>query len=387
MASTLAALLGAVLLAVLLWSIVLWSSAIPKLLRGGRLLALEPRRPVPWGLVDLLLIFLLVVFLLQGAQFLVIRVFDIPAGTKLPDMAAGDLALMLLAGSLSLLAGSGIALLLVMLRASATWSDIGFRADALLADVRIGAGAFVMLAPPVYLLQMGLTRFWPSEHPVQTLLMKNQDVGMLLTTLLTAVVVAPLSEEIFFRTLLQGWLENASLLLRKVLRRFTSPPWEDPAEDDLDRDFRALMIGDPTGQSLHPVEAAAAKPLDQSLDDREQPSNASAAPEAPTDNANPYASPRADSMEPLGGEEAAPKNASPEAGVRPARWPMFVSAAVFALLHWGHGPDPIPLFFLAVGMGYVYYRTHRLLPCIVLHFLVNSTSMAALWIYLLQGET
>ena len=52
--------------------------------------------------------------------------------------------------------------------------------------------------------------------------------------------------------------------------------------------------------------------------------------------------------------------------------------AVFALAHWSHGLDPIPLFLLAIGLGYLYQRTHRIVPCIVLHFLLNLCSLVAL---------
>jgi hypothetical protein len=62
-----------------------------------------------------------------------------------------------------------------------------------------------------------------------------------------------------------------------------------------------------------------------------------------------------------------------------ATWPLLVSSGLFAMAHYNHGPDPIPLFFLAVGLGYLYQRTHRVLPCIVVHFLVNATTMMRLW--------
>jgi membrane protease YdiL (CAAX protease family) len=47
-------------------------------------------------------------------------------------------------------------------------------------------------------------------------------------------------------------------------------------------------------------------------------------------------------------------------------------------MHAAHGPDPIPLFVLALGLGYLYRQTHRILPCIVVHFLLNLLTMAAL---------
>lgn len=38
-------------------------------------------------------------------------------------------------------------------------------------------------------------------------------------------------------------------------------------------------------------------------------------------------------------------------------------------------PDPIPLFFFALALGYLYFRTHRLLPVILLHLVFNATAL------------
>jgi len=61
-----------------------------------------------------------------------------------------------------------------------------------------------------------------------------------------------------------------------------------------------------------------------------------------------------------------------------ALWPIVASSALFAAMHLGHGFDPIPLFFLALGLGYLYYRTHRIIPCIAMHALFNAFSLAML---------
>jgi len=42
-------------------------------------------------------------------------------------------------------------------------------------------------------------------------------------------------------------------------------------------------------------------------------------------------------------------------------------------------PDPIPLFFLAIGLGVLYARTHRLGPCFVLHAGLNGASLTLAW--------
>lgn len=66
-------------------------------------------------------------------------------------------------------------------------------------------------------------------------------------------------------------------------------------------------------------------------------------------------------------------------GEGPAWWPILLSAALFAMLHIGQGPAPIPLFFLALVLGYLYQRTHRIWPSLTTHFLLNAGSMLILW--------
>ena len=58
---------------------------------------------------------------------------------------------------------------------------------------------------------------------------------------------------------------------------------------------------------------------------------------------------------------------------------ILISAALFGLAHLGYGPEPIPLFFLALVLGYLYNRTHRIVPSVVAHALFNAYSMIALW--------
>ncbi|MHB8899807.1 MAG: CPBP family glutamic-type intramembrane protease [Thermoguttaceae bacterium] len=39
-------------------------------------------------------------------------------------------------------------------------------------------------------------------------------------------------------------------------------------------------------------------------------------------------------------------------------------------------PDPLPLFPLALALGYLYFRTHRIVPSVLLHLAFNGASMA-----------
>ncbi len=67
--------------------------------------------------------------------------------------------------------------------------------------------------------------------------------------------------------------------------------------------------------------------------------------------------------------------ASSEAGTPRAWWPVVMSSAAFALAHQGQGFAPVPLFVLALGLGYAYRQTHRLAPCVVAHAAFNAFSL------------
>ena len=68
-------------------------------------------------------------------------------------------------------------------------------------------------------------------------------------------------------------------------------------------------------------------------------------------------------------------------------WPIFVSSLCFALVHWGQGLAPIPLFILALGLGYLFRQTGSLIACITVHFLLNFYSMFVFTAMILLGET
>ncbi len=52
-------------------------------------------------------------------------------------------------------------------------------------------------------------------------------------------------------------------------------------------------------------------------------------------------------------------------------WPVIMSSTVFALLHAEQGAAWIPLFFMALGLGYLYRQTGRLGPGMIVHFVLN----------------
>ena len=79
------------------------------------------------------------------------------------------------------------------------------------------------------------------------------------------------------------------------------------------------------------------------------------------------------SAQPVSVESFPPKRSL--AGLPYGSLPIALSSVLFALAHVGQGASPISLFFLAIGLGFLYQRTHRIVPCIIAHMLFNAFGM------------
>ena len=318
----------------------------------------SPRRPVPWGLVDLagtLVLYFLGIIAIRvvlGQLDWLPKVEGELDDAQLPLADKAILVWANMAVSVGLLVVAGA---LIALRTGATWRDFGLSARELWSDVKLGAAGFVMLAPPVYALQGLLVYFWkPSKHPLMEMFKESPDATFFAVLFVAAAVVAPIFEELVFRVLLQGFLEK--------MFSFTGPVHE-------------LVLGS-TGNRSSTVMPL----MGGSLPEGKQPAEDIVfLSDQPVGSDNPYAPPAAV------GEFAAPNGLvyeEKQAELRgAAAWlPIAISSLIFALLHWDHGPDWVALSLLAAGMGYLYQRTHRLVPSLVVHALINSLSMFGLWL-------
>ena len=320
--------LGAVVLMLAIASVGTWF-ALADRFKHGPLLQYEPRRPVPWHgiwtLLPILLVALTVFAAMGGADSA-----DDEAATS-----AHDLVDRLALGSAQQTAFVVAFLAVVIAVSHATRADLGLPKDVheLMRDVRIGIVAWLAALAPVYGMQFALLSvFGPAEgHPLIKMVQERADSTLFALAFAAAVVVAPICEELMFRLLLQGWLEK----------------WED------------LRLGWRTPDAPLPVEVVEVADSDATVTEE-------SLPVVPT----------------LAVAEIAVPAEPPRIGVGglPYGWPPIVlSSLLFALAHVGYGPDPVPLFLLALILGYVYQRTHRIVPSMVAHALFNGMSLFALW--------
>jgi membrane protease YdiL (CAAX protease family) len=363
-------ILGSAILTVIAASAGLWLWIGYRWWHDMAIVPLEPRRPVPWNGAQVACLLLAYLALQFAGSMLAASLTDTPAPAippphELTDRARADrlpLALVAAAAEATEKSDAGakpddgatprdlvpqfianvvVNLLVVVVviavlggAGGATAADLGLTTRRFGYDLRLGLLGFVAATAPVYFIQLVLTQIFESRHPILVMLERNQAPGAFIVAALAAVVVAPVVEELLFRVLLQGWLENW---------------WSAP---------RAKRTSD------LPAEPLPAPPVD--YDPATQDALAA---QRLTGDENPFASPT-----PLGavaGTEHLVSESKPLLLV-----PILISSSIFALLHAGHGPDPIPLFLLALILGYLYQRTHRIWPSMVLHFALNFVSLA-----------
>lgn len=346
------AVLGVVMLGILAASIAGWANWFLQIWRGVDPLPLAPRRKAPWGFLDLLLA-IGIIFIFQFMLQAIVVLTVVPKGGN-PEKVAGLTTLLIAASSAASLLGLIVVLLVVAFRSGATLVDLGIDEKEILGDIGLGAQAFVMLVVPVLILQAILTMWFPSNHPLIDAVRKEPNPGLTLTAaIIAAVVGAPLLEEFGFRVLLQGWMETLVGGPHAWSKAMLGAYYEPPVITD--------VVLSPPSPETNPIESASAVPLPPVV----------LGPEA-----NPYAAP----------DNVAATPVEPAAEPAPPFWPTLISAFLFAIAHWSHGPDWIPLLFLALGLGYLYRQTHRIVPTIVVHFLLNATSMTLFTLSLIYGE-
>jgi len=104
--------------------------------------------------------------------------------------------------------GGTVAGIAVLRSGGASWASVGFAGGRWLDDLRVGLGGLALVLAPLLGIAALLDRIVPYRHPVVDYLQTTRDPLAVALVVLSAVVVAPLAEEFFFRRVLQGWLES-----------------------------------------------------------------------------------------------------------------------------------------------------------------------------------
>lgn len=311
---------------------------------GLPLIEAEPRRDIPWRGTHVSVAFV-VWLMLQLAGELAIRwKYSIAADEPLPT---DNLEVKILGVAAFSFASVGSAILIgtyLKIDLKASLRDMGWSSSNIGRDVMTGILAFLAIVPVVLTINLLLMAAYrlvtgedPAAHPIARDSQLNPSPQLLIGHAFSAVLVAPVVEEFIFRGVLQGWLEKLARATRPI-----------------------------EAQREHQDFAATSEP--DSAKTPEQKASLAAVP--------------ADEQAPATATDGKPDESIPEP---PMIAPIIVSSLFFSFFHWGHGVAPVSLFFLSLVLGYLYQRTHRLLPSLIVHMGLNGLSMATLW-YVTAGK-
>jgi len=164
-----------------------------RLSRGEPLVAERPHARVPWEASDVALV---VVGYLMGATLMASAS---PEPRPLVDRLVGNVVLSL---------GTMLAAIAWLRFRGADWPALGFPGGRLRDDVAIAGRALGLVVFPLLMLAAALNALMQYEHPIVDFLDSNHGLAAAALVVISAVFVAPLTEEFFFRKVLQGWLEK-----------------------------------------------------------------------------------------------------------------------------------------------------------------------------------
>ncbi|MCC9656131.1 CPBP family intramembrane metalloprotease [Rhodopirellula sp. JC737] len=250
-----------------------------------------------------------------------------------PAISVPQLAL----SSMGMMSATLITLLLLMLNHRQTISRVGLVPQR--GDVWLGFRSALMILPPTMVIMGVVSALQEYSHPVLDALQPEDaeagpDYAVFGLLFVTTALVTPVVEEFWIRGLLQGGLQRlADWRFERVQQAFAGSPT--PADSQTGESTPYAVGVEETDDTFAEEVAAEAEVV---------------TPEAP--------------------REMDPSDWTPK-----AVWPIVIASLVFALMHWGQGLAPIPLFFLSLGLGYLYRQTGSLVPPIIVHFVLNGLTM------------
>jgi membrane protease YdiL (CAAX protease family) len=279
---------------------------------------------------------------------------------------------------------------LARLTSGARLRDFGVRPRGWRRQAAIGIVAVLFLMPIVYTVQVACVHYLDlpdsesRKHPLERMLRKDFSASTAYLAFLTAVILAPLFEELLFRGLLQSWLVKTFDRFAGYLRPSASDP----------------LLAQPSPGEPPQVGSVAVNALVHLDSDHDSADEATGndfweavdAPEKTVWEERPPAhSDGARTAPDLPEDETHGISRGTDAPYRP-RSSVATGAAIiltslgFAALHAPQWPAPIPLFLLALGLGVVYQRTGSLIAPVCMHAVFNGFSTLMLF-YVTVGGT
>jgi membrane protease YdiL (CAAX protease family) len=315
----------------------------------GRLLPPRRQRAVPWSGMEILVSLFLVFYfvpsfcfaVLQGSHFFTwLYGADFPAGNTNADILSQTRVGLWL--TLTALPAQVLGLLLLLNLSSGTLPyQLGLTTPHLRRNIALGALLALVVTPALlglnFLIASAFERWTPipiNKHPLLNLGEQSQSWWEVLLLLATAVVAAPLLEELVFRGLLLRWFaqrwDRGRLAVFLALLVALSKRSEELAKAVSAHDLTALAI-----ESIPAVFVLLMVPIFLLVRRRAR---------------------------------------------TPAGPALFGVALLFAAMHSSVWPTPIALFALGLVLGWLSIRTASLVGPIILHGLFNLASCLLLFL-------
>ena len=320
--------------------------------RKQPLLVAEKWKPRTWGLVDLLVCVLLLFAIQSFVYGAATRVLGIDLQEADPSQLRSlELSAMVSCG---FIATALMTALWIVLRHRTTFAHVGLSTKRTGQFLFFGLIAGLCTLPVVYAISaavtLGLDKKY--EHPILDQMVADGSLNSYFYAAFAAVIAAPIAEELFFRVFVQGWMQSIPFSSIASIVIGASEQKRSNAQSEFYHPFSAAggaFAGLP-GSEQPPQKGLLA---DDGSD-----------PEAGSHSAELAAS--------------EPKSNLAEQNTLPPIWPSVVTGVLFGLAHLDYGYSFVPLIVFGFVLGLIYRATQSVWPCILVHMMLNGTSIITL---------
>jgi membrane protease YdiL (CAAX protease family) len=225
-------LISAALCLALAGMVTAWTWALGRLWSGRPLLPAGTYRPVPWRTGSVLLVVLVWVVINIAVSVVYLGLTGALGAHRKPTLAEQMAAVSIMNGMVLVAVP-----LTLRLTSSATVSALGLARTQLARQVAAGTVGFLVIAPPVYLVNWLSVLIWKQhKHPLEQMVFAEPTLGIACLALLSAVALAPAAEELLFRGIIQNWLAGFFRRDKSAAVKLESPgdALLEPSLDDLD---------------------------------------------------------------------------------------------------------------------------------------------------------